>query len=110
MAILPEEFPVVLTVFLALETWRYFRKKNVLTRNPSVIETLGSATVLCSDKTGTITQNKMDVAVLYDGKNIYQKHLFVETQLELFDLIVAAKLASQKNSIRPHGKGDTEVI
>src|ERR1019366_4458551 len=60
MAILPEEFPVVLTVFLALGAWR-LSQKNVLTRNPSAIETLGSATVLCSDKTGTITQNKMEI-------------------------------------------------
>ncbi|MDH3381305.1 MAG: HAD-IC family P-type ATPase, partial [Flavobacteriaceae bacterium] len=51
IAILPEEFPVVLTVFLALGAWR-LSKINVLTRKPSAIETLGSATVLCSDKTG----------------------------------------------------------
>jgi Ca2+-transporting ATPase len=58
MAILPEEFPVILTIFLALGAWR-LSKNQVLTRKPSAIETLGSATVLCSDKTGTITQNKM---------------------------------------------------
>ena len=60
MAMLPEEFPVVLTIFLAIGAWR-MSMKNVLTRKPSAIETLGSATVLCTDKTGTLTQNKMTV-------------------------------------------------
>ncbi len=60
MAILPEEFPVVLTIFLALGAWRISRK-NVLTRQVPAIETLGSATVLCVDKTGTLTQNRMSV-------------------------------------------------
>jgi P-type Ca2+ transporter type 2C len=61
MAILPEEFPVVLTIFLALGAWRISRK-NVLTRQIPAIETLGSATVLCVDKTGTLTENRMSVA------------------------------------------------
>jgi Ca2+-transporting ATPase len=58
MAILPEEFPVVLTVFLALGAWRISRH-GVLTRRMPAIETLGSATVLCVDKTGTLTENRM---------------------------------------------------
>jgi Ca2+-transporting ATPase len=66
MAILPEEFPVVLTVFLALGAWR-LSKMNVLTRHVPAIETLGSATVLCVDKTGTLTQNRMTVARLEEG-------------------------------------------
>jgi len=61
MAILPEEFPVVLTIFLALGAWRISRR-NVLTRQIPAIETLGSATVLCVDKTGTLTENRMSVA------------------------------------------------
>jgi Ca2+-transporting ATPase len=64
MAMLPEEFPVVLTVFLALGAWR-ISKSNVLTRRMPAIETLGAATVLCSDKTGTITQNRMSVRRLH---------------------------------------------
>jgi len=63
MAVLPEEFPVVLTVFLALGAWRV-SKSNVLTRRMPAIEMLGAATVLCSDKTGTITQNRMTVREL----------------------------------------------
>lgn len=64
MAILPEEFPVILTVFLALGAWRISRR-SVLTRQIPAIETLGSATVLCVDKTGTLTENRMSVAQLY---------------------------------------------
>jgi Ca2+-transporting ATPase len=61
MAILPEEFPLVLTVFLALGAWRIARH-GVLTRHMPALETLGAATVLCVDKTGTLTQNRMTVA------------------------------------------------
>ena len=66
ISILPEEFPVVLTVFLALGAWR-LSKHNVLTRSMPAIETLGAATVLAVDKTGTLTENRMAVAVLDDG-------------------------------------------
>jgi len=64
MAMLPEEFPVVLTIFLALGAWRMSRKK-VLTRRMPAIETLGAATVLCVDKTGTLTQNRMSVTDMW---------------------------------------------
>jgi Ca2+-transporting ATPase len=68
MALLPEEFPVVLTVFLALGAWRMSRK-HVLTRRSAVVETLGSATVLCVDKTGTLTLNQMTVReLIVDGQ------------------------------------------
>ncbi|MCK6502129.1 cation-translocating P-type ATPase [Myxococcota bacterium] len=66
MATLPEEFPVVLTVFLSLGAWRISRS-HVLTRRMPAIETLGSATVLCVDKTGTLTQNQMTLRVLHAG-------------------------------------------
>jgi P-type Ca2+ transporter type 2C len=68
MAVLPEEFPVVLTVFLALGAWRMSRK-HVLTRRSPVIETLGSATVIAVDKTGTLTMNAMTVRdLIVDGR------------------------------------------
>ncbi len=60
MATLPEEFPVVLTIFLALGAWR-ISQHNVLTRRVPAVETLGAATVLCTDKTGTLTFNRMTV-------------------------------------------------
>ncbi len=64
MSMLPEEFPVVLTVFMAMGAWRISRAR-VLTRRAAAIETLGSATVLCTDKTGTLTENRMSIAELH---------------------------------------------
>jgi Ca2+-transporting ATPase len=64
MAILPNELPVVLTIFMALGAWR-ISKRHVLTRRVPVVETLGSASVLCVDKTGTVTMNRMSVQSLF---------------------------------------------
>ena len=67
LAIVPEEFPVVLTIYLALGAWRISRR-GVLTRRMPAIEMLGAATVLCVDKTGTLTENRMSVVEVYaDG-------------------------------------------
>ncbi len=63
MAILPEEIPVILTVFLAMGAWRIAQQK-VLTRRVTAVESLGAITVLAVDKTGTLTQNRMQVAEL----------------------------------------------
>jgi len=64
MSILPEELPIILTIFLSLGAWR-ISKKQVLTRKISAVETLGSASVLCVDKTGTLTQNKMQIEKIF---------------------------------------------
>ena len=66
MSMLPEEFPLVLTVFMMMGAWR-ISKARVLTRRSAAIETLGSATVLCTDKTGTLTENRMSVVALAAG-------------------------------------------
>ncbi|MDA2945362.1 MAG: cation-translocating P-type ATPase [Actinomycetota bacterium] len=67
MSLLPEEFPVVLSVFLALGGWRMSRHR-VLARRAPAIEALGTVTVLCTDKTGTLTENRMTVErVMIDG-------------------------------------------
>lgn len=63
MAMLPEEFPVVLAVFMAMGAWRISRAR-VLTRRAAAIEALGAATVLCTDKTGTLTENRMSIGRL----------------------------------------------
>ena len=70
MALLPEEFPVVLTVFLALGASRLSRV-GVLTRRMAAIEALGTTTVLCTDKTGTLTQNRMVVSAIWASGAVY---------------------------------------
>ena len=69
ISMVPEEFPVVLTVFLALGAWRISRSR-VLTRRIPAIETLGAATVLCVDKTGTLTLNQMSVLAIAAGSDV----------------------------------------
>ena len=66
MSLLPEEFPMVLTIFLVMGAWRISRAR-VLTRRSATIETLGAATVMCTDKTGTLTHNRMSIAELNVG-------------------------------------------
>ena len=73
MALMPEEFTVILTVFMALGVWRISRQK-VLTRYAPVIETLGSITALCVDKTGTLTLNKMSLEALATPDGIHMLH------------------------------------
>jgi len=64
MSILPEEIPVAFTTFMALGSWRLM-KMGIVVKQMKTVETLGSATVICTDKTGTITENKMSLAALY---------------------------------------------
>jgi len=100
MAVLPEEFPVILTVFMALGAWRMSKKK-VLTRNPSAIETLGSATVLCTDKTGTLTENKMTVSQLYNGKEFHSVANQDELKEDFHEIMEFGILSSQTNPFDP---------
>lgn len=102
MSLLPEEFAVVLTVFLALGAWR-ISQRNVLTRRASAIETLGSATVLCVDKTGTLTQNQMSVKKLFAAGQVQE--LDASGGLLLRDgtseLLEFGVLASQREGFDP---------
>jgi Ca2+-transporting ATPase len=100
MAILPEEFPVVMTIFLAVGAFR-IAQNNVLTRNSSAIESLGAATVLCADKTGTITQNKMVLAQLYNGEQWLDKASFSEREGVFHNLLLVARQASEIQSVDP---------
>lgn len=65
MSILPEEIPVAFTTFMALGAWRLM-KKGIIVKQIKTVESLGSATVICVDKTGTLTENKMQLARMYD--------------------------------------------
>ena len=102
MSLLPEEFPVVLTIFLALGAWRISRK-NVLTRAPTAIETLGSATVLCVDKTGTLTQNQMAIRKLFAGGKSHGIDDSPQSILadEFHELLEFGILASQRKPFDP---------
>ncbi|NTW33313.1 MAG: cation-translocating P-type ATPase [Bacteroidetes bacterium] len=108
MAMLPEEFPVVLTIFLALGAWR-ISKKNVLTRKPAAIETLGSATVLCTDKTGTLTQNKMTVTKLFNGSDFFSVSANTEFTEPFHEIIEYGILSSQMNPFDPMEKAITNI-
>ena len=104
MSILPEEFPVILTVFLALGAWRISQNR-VLTRKVPAVETLGATTVLCTDKTGTLTQNRMTVAKLcIGGKFCDVKDPDSQVPEEYDELIQYAILASQKDPFDPMEK------
>ena len=112
MAMLPEEFPVVLTVFLALGAWR-MSQRHVLTRRPAVIESLGSATVVCVDKTGTLTMNSMTVRefMVDGGGQKLDRHTLDERPLpELFHEVAEfAVLASPVDPFDPMDRAFREV-
>ncbi len=102
MGILPEEFPVVLTVFLAIGAWRISRS-NVLTRRMPAIEMLGAATVLCVDKTGTLTHNQMSIRILetMDCRTDLTLARGVVEPEPLHRLLEDAILASRPGSLDP---------
>jgi P-type Ca2+ transporter type 2C len=106
MSMLPEEFPVVLTVFMAMGAWRISRAR-VLTRRSTAIETLGSATVLCTDKTGTLTENRMAIAELWlDSGTALAVDAADVTQLpaEFHNVVRAGILASDASPFDPMEK------
>ena len=108
MALLPAELPLILTIFLGMGAWR-IAKKRVLTRRLSAIEMLGAATVLCVDKTGTLTQNRMALAqIMVDGAvHVFQDAAsekpenFSETFHETLEF---AMLASHRDPFDPMEK------
>lgn len=109
MAMLPEEFPVVLTIFLALGAWRISRAK-VLTRRIPAVETLGSATVLCVDKTGTLTMNRMSVRELY-ANGLYYSFSTTPEALphEFHEVVEYSMLASPSDPFDPMEKAMKEL-
>ncbi|MBX9252602.1 cation-translocating P-type ATPase [Desmonostoc muscorum CCALA 125] len=115
MAILPNEFPVVVTIFLALGAWR-ISQKHVLARRASAVETLGSATVLCVDKTGTLTLNQMAVQQLFaynhaENPQPYNLELHLRESLPeaVHELVEFSILASQRDPFDPMEKAFKEL-
>lgn len=78
MSVIPEEIPVAFASFMALGAWRLM-KMGIITKQTKTVETLGSATVICTDKTGTITENKMSLAQLY----VFKSDAIVDTKIKL---------------------------
>ncbi|MBD1858656.1 cation-translocating P-type ATPase [Leptolyngbya sp. FACHB-1624] len=107
MAILPNEFPVIVTIFLALGAWR-ISQKQVLARRASAVETVGAATVLCVDKTGTLTLNQMAVQQLlsYKGSENYDLAAHPHDPLPeaVHELVEFCILASQRDPFDPMEK------
>jgi len=100
MSLLPEEFPIILLVFMSIGAWR-MSTRNVLVRRMPAIETLGSSTVLCVDKTGTLTLNKMILSSIY-SRNEYFEIDKNECLLEKFhELLEFGYLASQQDPFDP---------
>ena len=96
---------MVLTIFLALGAWRISQKR-VLTRRVPAVETLGSASVLCVDKTGTLTLNQMSVRKIFAGGELFE--LPQSTDLlpdDLHEIVEFSILASQTDPFRSHGEG-----
>ena len=88
MSILPEEIPVAFTTFMALGAWRLM-KMGIIVKQTKTVETLGSATVICTDKTGTITENKMALAKLFvfpTGKMLSPENITDNDAKELLQL------------------------
>jgi P-type Ca2+ transporter type 2C len=110
MSLLPEEIPVVLTVFLAIGAWRMSQRR-VLTRRMPAIEALGSATVLCVDKTGTLTLNRMSVSRLYAGGEFYDVEGIHDRLLpqRFHELILFSILASEPDPYDPMEKAFKEL-
>jgi Ca2+-transporting ATPase len=101
LAMVPEEFPVVLTVFLALGAWRISRRQ-VLTRRIPAIEMLGAATVLCADKTGTLTENRMTITALSNGSAVLEARAAETHEDRRARAVVhAAMLASRQQPFDP---------
>jgi Ca2+-transporting ATPase len=99
VALVPEEFPMVLAVFMALGAWRLARKR-VLVRRSAVIETLGGAGVLCVDKTGTLTENQMEVSRIWTPDRPDPVAIGTDGEAGR-DLLKIAALASRRDTADP---------
>ncbi len=108
MSILPEEIPVAFTTFMALGAWKLMRD-GIIIKKSNIVETLGSATVICTDKTGTITENSMHLKAVYDFKSdtIFNDHQFNDKSVA--ELIQYAMWSSEPVPFDPMEKSIHQV-
>ncbi|MBW8360541.1 MAG: cation-translocating P-type ATPase [Weeksellaceae bacterium] len=103
MSILPEEIPVAFTTFMALGAWKLMRE-GIIIKKSSIVETLGSTTVICTDKTGTITENSMHLKAVYDFRT---NRVYEDTEFrhgELSEVISYAMWSSEPVPFDPMEK------
>lgn len=100
MAMLPEEFPVALAIFLAIGSWR-LAQVGVLVRRAVAVEALGATTCLCVDKTGTITENRMQLRYLDDGATRLDVRQATVLPAGLVPLLRCARYASRRGGYDP---------
>lgn len=100
MSLIPEEFPVVFSVFLIMGVWRMAKNKAMI-REMAMVETLGSATVICTDKTGTLTEGRMSLEKIYFNWNFFNKEDFNIDSAKFKELIENSILALERVAIDP---------
>jgi P-type Ca2+ transporter type 2C len=100
MSLLPEEFPLVMTVFMAMGAWR-ISKARVLTRRAAAIETLGATTVLCTDKTGTLTENRMTLVSVCSGNDRWDSDRGGPLSEAMKEIVESALMASAREPTDP---------
>lgn len=111
MAILPEEIPVAFSAFMALGAYRMIRH-GILAKQPSTVESLGSATVICLDKTGTITQNRMQVAEVVDlsGRGLVLAYAQWASEPEPFDAMEKALFVGETGEVIPDPRAHYQLV
>jgi Ca2+-transporting ATPase len=108
MALIPEEFPVILTLFMALGAWRMARVR-VIARQAPAIEALGSVTVLCVDKTGTLTRNEMTVSEVQIDHHVITAAQAIDSK-DGYRLLRIAALAAPKTPFDPMDKAFRALV
>ncbi len=100
VGLLPEEFPMVIAIFMALGAWRLATRK-MLVRRGAIIETLGATTLLCVDKTGTVTENRMVISELWADGHLLKLDASATVDAHVASLLFAAGRASAVRPVDP---------
>lgn len=104
MSVLPEEIPVAFSTFMALGAYHLYAKK-VIAKSPHTVETLGAATIICTDKTGTITENKMELSAIYD----FEQNKIYDYTKEEFNFNPVLEYAMWASEIDPFDKMEKSI-